>query len=120
MTLREQVELRDLGICALCGIHTGDLETAIWACVHVGADTEAVLFACGRRTKKWQDGIMWEADHIVPKCEGGPDDLSNLRTLCLECHYHQTVLLRKRLRNKRHLYRRRLMVDAMQEPASLQ
>lgn len=27
-----------------------------------------------------------EVDHIVPRAEGGTDDLSNLRALCIGCH----------------------------------
>ncbi len=36
----------------------------------------------------------WEADHIVPVCQGGGRlGLSNLRTLCWPCHHQQTAAL---------------------------
>ncbi|MFB5623289.1 MAG: HNH endonuclease [Nitrosopumilus sp.] len=31
-----------------------------------------------------------EVDHIVPKCIGGGDDLSNLQSLCHDCHRKKT------------------------------
>lgn len=40
--------------------------------------------ACGITT---EDG---ECDHIVPMCEGGTDDESNLQYLCIECHRAKT------------------------------
>ena len=30
-------------------------------------------------------------DHIVPKCEGGGDDESNLRVICSACHKAKTA-----------------------------
>ncbi|HKW99994.1 MAG TPA: HNH endonuclease [Bryobacteraceae bacterium] len=92
--LREQVFARDRGLCALCG-----------------ADTEALrkefrkLDYRARRhfLKEWklQEGwrrSLWDADHIIPVAEGGGEcDLSNMRTLCLECHRESTRELRRRL-----------------------
>lgn len=37
---------------------------------------------CGRRPPE----VLLEADHIVPKCEGGPDTLENLTTSCEPCN----------------------------------
>jgi 5-methylcytosine-specific restriction endonuclease McrA len=43
-------------------------------------------------------GSDWQADHIVPVVEGGGEcDLSNMRTLCTQCHKRETAALRKRL-----------------------
>jgi len=45
------------------------------------------------------EGMLWQADHIVPVAEGGGEcDLSNLRTLCTTCHAQETKRLRGRLR----------------------
>ncbi len=93
--LREQVFVRDRGVCAVCG-----------------ADTEALRkhkrkldYAARRRfEKEW--GVagqsrrsLWDADHILPVSEGGGEcDLSNLRTLCLRCHRQATAALRERRR----------------------
>ena len=30
-------------------------------------------------------------DHIVPKCDGGTDDESNLQSLCTSCHRQKTA-----------------------------
>lgn len=31
------------------------------------------------------------ADHVIPREEGGPDDLSNLRGLCASCHNRRSA-----------------------------
>ena len=31
-----------------------------------------------------------ECDHIVPVSQGGSDDMSNLATICTECHRDKT------------------------------
>lgn len=38
-----------------------------------------------------------DVDHIIPKSRGGTDDLSNLQTLCRECHKEKTYSERKRV-----------------------
>ena len=42
---------------------------------------------CGLRTIK---AGQLHADHIRSKSTGGPDDLENLRTLCVPCHKTRT------------------------------
>jgi 5-methylcytosine-specific restriction endonuclease McrA len=37
-----------------------------------------------------------EVDHIVPVCEGGTGDRSNLRAICHDCHLKETAALAKR------------------------
>jgi len=37
---------------------------------------------CGRKTPE----VILETDHIVPKVEGGTDDIQNLITSCFECN----------------------------------
>lgn len=88
--LREQVFLRDRGVCALCGLDTEALRK----------NKRKLDYAarCGFE-KEW--GLrrhLWDADHIVPVAEGGGEcDLANLRTLCLKCHQEMTTALRHRL-----------------------
>ncbi len=35
-------------------------------------------------------GSSAHADHIVPKSDGGQDSMSNLQTLCHDCHNRKT------------------------------
>lgn len=93
--LREQVFLRDRGICASCGADTaaalGQLRRSR------GANRAALLaqWKPGRRRR----GSLWDADHITPVIEGGGEcDLENIRTLCLRCHRAATAALRERMR----------------------
>src|SRR5262249_39073517 len=77
--LREQVFLRDRGVCAVCGLDTEALRK----------DKRKLDYAARRQfEKEWgARRNLWDADHIVPVVEGGGEcDLSNMRTLCLECH----------------------------------
>ncbi len=37
---------------------------------------------CGKRPPE----VTLEADHILPKCEGGPDAIDNLTTACHDCN----------------------------------
>ncbi len=96
--LREQVLLRDKGICCKCGVDTL-------------AEARRMRYARGRRRAemlaRW--GLkartrksLWDADHVVPVAEGGGEcDLDNIRTLCLACHRAATMELRARLRRAR-------------------
>jgi 5-methylcytosine-specific restriction endonuclease McrA len=87
--LREQVFLRDRGVCAQCGLDTEAMRK----------DKRKLDYAARRQFEKdW--GLrrhLWDADHIVPVAEGGGEcDLANMRTLCLRCHREATVALVKR------------------------
>ena len=92
--LRDQVLLRDAGICALCRTDT------IAACRELmrsrGTQRKKLFERWG--LKRLTRQTLWDADHIVPVVEGGGEcDLQNLRTLCLRCHHRQTSALRRRL-----------------------
>ena len=93
--IREQVLLRDRGICAICHVDC------------LAAFNELKRSRGGKRLRLLESwGLdrlnrktLWDADHIVPVAEGGGEcDLDNIRTLCLKCHRHQTRALRARLR----------------------
>jgi 5-methylcytosine-specific restriction protein A len=47
----------------------------------------------------------WEADHIIPLAEGGTNELSNYRTLCVPCHKAETRALAGRLAQRRADYK---------------
>ena len=92
--LREQVLLRDRGICAICSTDTGvaflELKRSR------GGRRLALLEHWGLR--RINRKTLWDADHILPVAEGGGEcDLENIRTLCLICHREQTQRLRARL-----------------------
>ncbi len=96
--LREQVFLRDKGVCAVCTADT----VAVWAALK---RSRGVARAEGLRLYGMADitarRSLWEADHILPVAEGGGEcDLDNLRTLCLLCHREETRRLRERLRRQ--------------------
>lgn len=87
---------RDLGVCALCGLNTMDLGAAL---VYVQEKCDSgdwpmnfVLFkrAIGRNASQFHRLVMWQVDRIQPRTNGGKDELSNYRTLCLECHRKET------------------------------
>ena len=87
--LREQVFVRDRGVCAACGLDTELLRK----------NQRKLDFQARRQFEKdWgARRHLWDADHIVPVVEGGGEcDLSNMRTLCLKCHRLATAALRQR------------------------
>jgi 5-methylcytosine-specific restriction protein A len=92
--LREQVFLRDHGICALCRIDTGAAFIELKRARGVHRLRLLQYWGLKRCSRK----SLWDADHIVPVVEGGGEcDLENIRTLCLLCHRRQTQQLRHRL-----------------------
>ena len=88
--LREQVFLRDRGVCAACGADTEALRK----------DKRKLDYKARRKFEKDWGGRrhLWDADHIVPVAEGGGEcGLDNMRTLCLKCHRLATAALQRRL-----------------------
>jgi 5-methylcytosine-specific restriction protein A len=93
--LREQVLARDRGVCASCGADA--LAAWLWIKRSRGDRRLQALKAWG--LTRMSRSSLWDADHIVPVVEGGGEcDLSNIRTLCLNCHRKVTAELRLRLR----------------------
>lgn len=83
--------------------HNGDPEHRAYLRLEK-ARTLAVRAECLRRYgipqhRLGQDG--WDADHIVPVIEGGSNDLTNLRTLCIPCHAAETAALARRRADQR-------------------
>ena len=86
--LREQVFARDGGVCALCRVDTEALRK----------NKRKLDYKARKQFEKDWGGRrnLWDADHIVPVCAGGGEcDLSNMRTLCLQCHKKVTAELRR-------------------------
>lgn len=46
---------------------------------------------------EWEGG-GWECDHLVPLRQGGTNNISNLRILCIPCHRIKTAEDRRRTR----------------------
>lgn len=98
--LREQVFARDRGLCSLCRIDTMEAYRRLRRAR--GASRKTMLHYWGLKSVTRKS--LWDADHILPVCEGGGEcDLANLRTLCLACHRDATEQLRNRLRKATHL-----------------
>jgi 5-methylcytosine-specific restriction protein A len=93
--LREQVFARDRGRCALCRIDSMEALRRLKRAR--GSARKTMLVYWGLKSVNRRS--LWDADHIVPVCEGGGEcDLENIRTLCLACHKDETYQLRLRLR----------------------
>jgi len=91
--LRDQVFLRDRGLCAACGVDT----VAAWRDLKRSRGTHRLRLLEKWGLKKLNRKTLWDADHIVPVIEGGGEcDLDNIRTLCVACHREQTKRLRAR------------------------
>lgn len=121
--LRQKVRQRDRGVCALCGFDTGRLEKVRqWVARRTWAprDGKTGRVQAATRLASWLDQkgftvgadwrevsfrtvVLWHADHIVPLAEGGTNDLSNVRTLCVPCHKAETAALARRLAEARRL-----------------
>jgi 5-methylcytosine-specific restriction endonuclease McrA len=98
--LREQVFLRDKGVCAVCRVDTvRELRRLRYS---RGKNRLALMAHWGLRTRVRRS--LWDADHIVPVIEGGGEcDLENIQTLCLRCHREATKKLRERMKERQGL-----------------
>lgn len=95
--VRGIVEKRDRGVCAICEVDTEWLQQVVRlmrAAWH--GDPNAIEFKLISDFSKRMLGgrtcsSPWEADHIVPRHDRGPDHPDNLRTLCVPCHARVTA-----------------------------
>jgi 5-methylcytosine-specific restriction protein A len=97
--IRREVFTRDEGRCRLCGCEPQRITSLlckirchsfhVWM---VGRKFYESLGFPNDITRDW-----WEVDHILPRIEGGTDDLDNLRLVCVPCHKRETRRLAKRL-----------------------
>ena len=97
--IRYLVQKRDNGICNICKTDTIELRKEINKLRH--------LFKCRSFNFYNAFGIsphrydLWDADHIIPRSEGGVNHPDNIRTLCIWCHKKVTKELAARLAKKR-------------------
>jgi len=93
--LRQQVFARDRAICGRCRINCAEAYRRLKRSRGSSRRTMLEYWGLKSITRK----TLWDADHIVPVCEGGGEcDLSNIRTLCLACHRDATYDLHLRRR----------------------
>lgn len=85
--LRRLAYERDKGICALCKADCHKIKCVYWAIL----DFDAQGFYGEILGIKDKPHIFWEADHIVESADGGTDEIENIQTLCLRCHYAKSA-----------------------------
>lgn len=103
--MRSVIFKRDHGVCSLCGLdaHKAEHNVLIKTMGSVSYRPQKIrsfsqdysLKELAYRAECARLGFkphrsFWEADHIVPHCEGGTCEMSNLRTLCQPCHVKVT------------------------------
>ena len=95
--LRDKVFERDHGVCAECAVDCVAEWNRIRRLPHGRRLVVLKTWGIKQRGRK----SLWDADHILPVCEGGGEcDLDNLRTLCVRCHLKVTAELRARRMTK--------------------
>lgn len=137
--VRSLVKRRDRGICALCNTDTLSFKAQMQSRLHdplrhwewwvkkraeelvsLHATWSHAWHAARLEFDDWKEEIKtkwaahsaWQADHIVPVCEGGGQcGLENYRTLCTACHQRVTAALAQR-RAAKALSQRRASWDA--------
>lgn len=100
-TFRDQVGLRDKGVCASCG-RDCEAERRAWESLRPSkawdaedaADWYSKAFEeRDAEHREWleQEPVGWQADHIVPLEDDGEHLLANAQTLCGPCHVVKTA-----------------------------
>lgn len=96
--VRDQIRKRDHGICVICKVDTIELKKNFFE------PNVSSLYNRMCRPEQYRKAKelgysparneWWDADHIVPVCEGGGEcGLDNYRTLCQPCHKKVTAEL---------------------------
>lgn len=120
--IRGRVRDRDKGVCALCGFDTEQLQRIIRSALSRQTLRQACLsgYEMHRHVADWLESVnqnrvwkwaQWQADHITPRCRGGSNELSNLRTLCVACHKVETARLARDRAAERRDAERPLLTD---------
>jgi 5-methylcytosine-specific restriction endonuclease McrA len=92
-TLDRLVELRDQGICALCGLDCEEVERSL-AHLFLRSEPPHIAYRAFKSSIYLKNrDRCWDADHILPVCRGGGEHLENYRTLCVWCHLKETSRL---------------------------
>ena len=109
--IRRKILELEGGVCQICQLDTRSLYRSVSALEDVNDRRTLLMSTCfkkvtpARMTKMLHHptfGQFWQADHIVPVCEGGGEcDLTNLRTLCTMCHEKETSGLALGIRKRK-------------------
>jgi hypothetical protein len=108
---------RDKGVCIKCGIDCHWLKLELRKIKQIWRKYRYYSLAdLARDFGPWGTDFcrrLWEADHIIPVCEGGGCcGLENYQTLCLKCHKEETAYLaKKRARAKRPIQEMLFSID---------
>jgi hypothetical protein len=91
----------DSGPCAACGWKQTVRRTSRDARHAIEQELSYRAWPIGQIMAMRRSGAsgfaFWQADHTAPLAEEGPDEIGNLRTLCIGCHAAWTAGLRGRL-----------------------
>ena len=92
---------RDRGICVRCRIDTVWLKKKVREIQSIWRKYQHISYSeFWASYGSWGTDLYkryWEADHIIPVCEGGGCcGLENYQTLCLRCHKEDSARLSKR------------------------
>ncbi|WP_418281484.1 HNH endonuclease [Halorubrum sp. DTA98] len=81
--LKARVRLRDAFTCALCP--AGRIDTVDGATRWLARDGRSLKRPAGASTQETAARRL-DVHHVVPRANGGPNDIQNLLTLCPDCH----------------------------------
>ena len=109
--IRRKILELEGGVCQICELDTRALFRSVSALEDVNDRRTLLMSTCfkkvtpARMTKMLHHptfGQFWQADHIIPVCEGGGEcDLTNLQTLCTMCHEKETSGLAPGIRKRK-------------------
>lgn len=95
--VRTCLRKRDKEICVICKLDCKALKTKLRALRQENQENWQAEIVRLAIPKSRAYKSLWDADHIVPVCEGGGESgLENFRTLCIWCHKAETKALRQR------------------------
>lgn len=83
--VRSLVRKRDRGVCAQCGFDDEARKRLFWRLTDAEQRYLRRFYVRQGFPLNWQRD-WWEAHHVVPRRDGGSNELDNLITLCVPCH----------------------------------
>lgn len=92
----ELVLRRDRGVCAICGVDTLKIRRVFEAWRADAKARNVYVYNEAKQIQAWigmnrSTYVQYQVDHITPRHDGGTNELTNLRTLCVPCHKDVTT-----------------------------